>query len=325
MAEAQSRPRLTVINGGGEDPAAELLRTLAEAGVPQEVLAGLDGVTDPDLVIEHLAAAGVLPEPGAAVAGLISGFAPLIERGVGALEAEISGYEFLAAMRAAPHAPAGDDEIEMLIMLAGQVEAHGGPAALAMLRLLAAIGPRRARPAAAQAADRMVAGGLRDRPWVRNLGTPSVGTAAFGYGDDLGLQETVAVTFRYGRKDHAVAVLIDHDLGGGVKDIWAASEPEVLRDGFRSASRQGGIVFRDYTPAEAGAILRRALDRPACPEQPDQVADVEVFLGLLWGRVELLPSSPSRTRAVTSTKARTVSPLRDVRKLRTEPPPGGAQ
>ncbi|WP_157239745.1 hypothetical protein [Catenuloplanes japonicus] len=293
MAEAQSRPRFTVINGGGGGgPAAELLRVLAEAGVPQEVLDGLDGVTDPDQVIEHLAAAGVLPEPGDAVAGLISGFAPLTERGIGALEAEISAYEFLAAMRAAPHAPTGDDEIEMLIALAGQVETHGGPAALAMLRLLAVTGPKRARPAAAQAADRMVAGGLRDRPWVKDLGRPVVGTPAFGYGDDLGSQETVAVTFRYGRRDHAVAVLIDHHLGGGVKDIWAASEPEVLRDGFRSASGQGGIVFRDYTPAEAAAILRRALDRPACPEQPDQVADVEVFLDLLRGRVELLPPSP---------------------------------
>ncbi len=49
MAEAQSRPRFTVINGGGGGgPAAELLRVLAEAGVPQEVLDGLDGVTDPD-------------------------------------------------------------------------------------------------------------------------------------------------------------------------------------------------------------------------------------------------------------------------------------
>ncbi|MFI5840029.1 hypothetical protein ACIA8K_10010 [Catenuloplanes sp. NPDC051500] len=287
MAEAQSRPRLTVIKGGG-DPAAELIRMLAEAGVPEEVLDGLAGITDPDQIMAHLAEAGLLPGQGDAVAGLVGGFAPLTERGIGALEAEISGYEFLAAMRAAPHAPAGDDEIEMLIALAGQVEMHGGPAALAMLRLLAAIGPKRARPAAAQAADRLVAGGLRDRPWVKGLGRPLVGTA-FGYGDDLGSQETVAVTFRYGRNEHAIAVLIDHHLGGGVKDIWAASEPDVLRAGFRSASRQAGILFHDHSPAEAGAVLRRALERPACPEQPDQVADVEVFLDLLRARLNLLP------------------------------------
>ncbi len=70
--------------------------------------------------------------------------------------------------------------------------------ALAMLRVLAELGPAQVGPSVSEAADRLVATGLADPPWVASLGAPEVGRC-FGYADgiagglcrDLGLREPV--------------------------------------------------------------------------------------------------------------------------------------
>lgn len=259
---------------------------LIEAGAPAHLVAALDDGADPDLVIGQLVAAGVLPGPDDALAGLLDGWTPLLRRGVGPLDAELTGYDFLAVLRSAQPA---DDLPPLLVDLVAHAESHGGAAALAMLRVLGRVGPVELRPAASGAADRLVAAGLPDRPWAAGLGAPAVGPC-FGYADTAGAQEAVAVTYRYGRKEHAIAVLIDHDLGGRVKDCWPTAEPDRIRADYRQVAGRFGLRFRDYEPAEAAAILRGALDRPPCPVQPDQVADVDTYLDLLRRRVALLPA-----------------------------------
>jgi hypothetical protein len=58
--------------------------------------------------------------------------------------------------------------------------------------------------------------------------------------------------------------------------------------------------YVDYTPAEARAILQRAVDRPTCPEQPDQIEDVGTYLPLLRRRLALLrPGDSAVARPVT--------------------------
>ncbi|ONI92386.1 hypothetical protein ALI22I_04410 [Saccharothrix sp. ALI-22-I] len=59
---------------------------------------------------------------------------------------------------------------------------------------------------------------------MRTIGRPRVG-ACFGYADTFGSQEGVALTFTYGRKSHALVLLIDYDLGGGVKDCSSPTAP----------------------------------------------------------------------------------------------------
>jgi hypothetical protein len=306
--------QLTLVEGT-ESPdqgaLAELREQLAAAGAPAEVLRALDGPGTPDDIVQRLIETGALPSPQESLTGLLEGWKPLLRRGLDPLDAELAGAEFLGLLRAT--APDVDELPAMLTELFGQAEKSGTPEALAMLRAMAVVGPADVRPVAATSADRMVAGGLTDCLWVRELGSPKV-SGCFGYVDESGAQESVAVAFTYGRKAHTFVVLIDHNLGGGVKDCFATGRPDRIRTGFQQACRQFGLVFGDYPPATARAILSRALSAPPCPVAPDQVEDVHNYLDLLRARVALLPdktTAPSKRgvvggRSTRSTVGRTV-------------------
>lgn len=234
----------------------------------------------------RLLESGLLPEPEESLAGLLDGWTPTLEAGCDPLTAELSGAEFLGMI--SQTIPDGGILLELLTGLVGQARECGTAQALAMLRVLAVLAPPAVRPSATDAADALVAAGLTDPRWVTGLGTPTVGRS-FGYADELGVQESIAVTFSYGRKRHALVVLIDHELGGGVKDCFPTDRPDWIRTKYQRAAHQFDLEFRDYLPAEAGAILRRALARPPCPVEPDQIEDVGDFLALLRARVDLLP------------------------------------
>jgi hypothetical protein len=266
---------------------AELLEMLAAAGVEEEeVLRVLDGPAGTEKMLQRLVEAGLLPSQEESLAGLMASWKPLLERGCDQWSAELAGVEFLGMMREA--AATEDEAPGLLVSLIGQAEEYGAPEALAMLRVLAIVGPPRARPAAAKAADHLVSTGLQDRPWVKGLGVPVVG-ACFGYTDGVGVQEALAVTFTYGRRQHALAVLVDHQLGGGIKDCWPTDRPDLIRSDYQLAAKRYGLNFRDYESAEARAILDRALGKPPCPITADQVEDVRDYLDLLRSRAALLP------------------------------------
>jgi hypothetical protein len=264
---------------------AEFRARLAAAGAPPAVLQVLDSASDMAEAMQCLTEAGLLPAQEESVAGLLEGWRPLLKPGCDALDAELCGTEFLGMIRDA--APADVGLPDLLTEMIGQVREYGGPEALAMLRVLAAVGPAEVRPAAAQAANALVAAGLTDRPWAQGLGAPRVGRC-FGYADAFGAQESIAVTFTYGRKSHAVVVLIDHDLGGGIKDCFLSDRPDRIRAKYQQAARGFGLEFCDYQPAEAGEILTAALSMQPCPVEPDQIEDVRDHLDLLRSRVELL-------------------------------------
>ena len=279
---------LTVVPHGQSAGVAELAEFrahLAASGAPAEVLQVLHGARDMEEAMQRLTDAGLLPAPEDSVAGLLEGWQPLLEPGCDALNAELCGTEFLGMIRGA--APADVGLPDLLTEMIDQVREYGGAEALAMLRVLAAVGPAEVRPAAAQAADALIATGLTDQPWAQGLGTPRVGRC-FGYADAFGAQESMAVTFTYGRKSHAVVVLIDHDLGGGIKDCFLSDRPDRIRAKYQQAARGFGLEFCDYQPAEAGEILATALSMQPCPVEPDQIEDVGDHLDLLRSRVELL-------------------------------------
>jgi hypothetical protein len=271
---------------------AELRELLTSAGAPAELLEILDGPGTPEDILQELTDSGLLPSPEDSLGGLVSYFEPLLEDGTDPLQAELAGSQFLGMMRQG--GAAAEDLPELLRMLAAQAEEHGGPVALAMLRVLAAVAPPEARMELTAAAERLAATGLTDPPWVRDLGAPIPGRC-FGYRDLLGAQETIAITFRYRRERHAFCVLIDHDLGGGVKDCWPTDQVDEVRTEYEALADPDLMEFRDYQPAEAHAILAAALDQPPCPEQPDQVEDVRDYLDLLRHRVTQLadPAAPA--------------------------------
>lgn len=271
---------------------ARLQDALAAAGVSDELVSQIFAAETPEDAMRMLVESGHLPSEDEAYAGMLNGFKPLLTARASALDAELSGAEFLATLREAAFDP--KDVPTLLAELASTAEASGRPEALAMLRILAVTGPDEIRHTATAAADRLVASGLKDCRWVSDLGSPRVG-ACFGYGDDL--QRAITITFSYGRKHHAISVLIDYGLGGGVKDCWLSDKPSRLRAEFQRVARRSGLDFQDHAPEQARAILDRALAQPPCPDAPDQVEDVRCYLDLLRQRVALLPTVATSTPA----------------------------
>ena len=104
-------------------------------------------------------------------------------------------------------------------------------------------------------------------------------------------QSSVGVLFDYRGREHAVMVLIDHLLGGGVKDCWV-SEGRTAKDMRNSvAAAMAGdpdTFFEDIDAAAVAALLGSALACPPCPEQADQIEDVNNHLHLVQARVEHL-------------------------------------
>jgi hypothetical protein len=264
---------------------AELRQEFATVGAPDDILDLLNGPGDPVEILQRLIDAGVVPSPADSLAALVAQWEPLLEPDTEPLEAELFGAEFLALVRQDTDDP--DDLPYLLATLVEEAEQYGDPAALAMLRVLAVLAPDPAvRAAAGAAAGRLAAAGVPDCHWAARLGAPKL-SGCFGTSGAAD-QQVVAVGFRYRRRRHAFAVLIDHRLGGGVRDVWVTDQPEEIRVAYQDEADQNGGEFADYDPAAAHAVLDRALARPPCPVEPDQVENLDLHLDLLRRRMPLL-------------------------------------
>jgi Plasmid pRiA4b ORF-3-like protein len=264
--------------------AGPVLEQLAAAGAPTELLEALAEAGEIGDVLDRLIASGALPGPEESLASLLDSFGPLTADDCDPLSAELSGYEFLAAVRALGR------DTDLPTVLGGMIESAervGSQEALAMTRVLEVIGPEPVRTGASAAASRLAELGLSDPSWVAALGRPKIGVA-FGYGDFFGTQEVVALGFSYGRRQHAISVLIDHGLGGGVKDCYVADRPRRLRSQYEQLADNIGVELRDYPTAEAVAVLEQALAAAPCPAELDQIEDVDIHLDLLRSRLELM-------------------------------------
>ena len=105
----------------------------------------------------------------------------------------------------------------------------------------------------------------------------------------LAQQRSIVIPYSYGRKKHAIAVLIDYVLGGGVKDCYPVDYTTSLRDHYRKVGAQPDLMFSELDGAQARQILASALSRQPCPVDPEQAEDVENYIDLLRARVERLP------------------------------------
>ncbi len=271
-----------------------LFEHLDPDAVPPGIMQALKGARDVDEVLDLLMSAGVLPTPDEVLAGMLDGFEPLLRRGCDEVSAELAGYEFVATLRSGGVEEA--DLTDIVVSMITAAEGTGTPEALAMARVLAMAGPAPVQVAAAAAADRLRAAGVVDPSWAPSLGCPTF-AECFGYSGPLGDQDIIAIAFDYGRKRHIMSVLIDHFLGGGVKDCWVGDGPRKLRAAYADSARRAGVQLCDYTPAEAVTILDQALAKPPCPVELDQVMDVAIHLNLLRQRVELLRAAPPSARA----------------------------
>jgi hypothetical protein len=298
---------------------AQLREMAVRTGASKEAIRLIDSAATADDAMARLTGAGLIPDEAASFEGMLSWFAPLLEPGCDQLEAEICGSEFVGELRRA--APPDLDVADVLHDVIEQLPDHRGPAALAMSRVLAAVGPTPIRSIAAESARRIAASGQADMPWAVGIGTPKPG-ACFGYADLYGEQRSLVVTYSYGRKKHALAVLIDYVLGGGIRDCYPVDYTSSLRDDYRKIGAQPDLLFTDLDGAEARQILEAALSRAPCPADPEQMEDVENFLDLLAARVGLLPEpapAPSSVRGhktSTSTAVRRPAAVKNVHRIK---------
>ena len=212
-----------------------------------------------------------------------------------ALSAELVLSDFMGITRlACPPNAVWDEQSEAVDALMREVtvitERDGSPAALALLRVISVIAVHDVSKRAAVAARRLADAGVPDRPWARLLGRPTF-VKAWRYADIYGFQESVSVIFDYASREHVVSVLIDHPLGGGVKDSWVAEGRRVHR--FRAVASQqtrenDDTFVEDLAVEQAHDLLRVVLGNPTCPEHSDQIQDVACYLPVIAARVSLL-------------------------------------
>jgi hypothetical protein len=293
------RPNQDLLTGGAltADDATLMRSFLAESGAPAYLL---DAIQPGVALAELLAIAerdAPVPEIPELVAQLGEAIGPALAGKGDPFLAEAATLELLGLLRSAyPGDSVEDDTPELLAKVLELVEATEREAtveALVMLRALALYGPEPVL--SAEAADRLVVNGLVEPQWTAQIGSPTP-VECFAYGDIFGEQESIAVTFAYGRKRHAMAVLIDHNLGGGVKDCWLSDNAAEIKRQYRSLDNSIDAEYSTYTIAEGLEILQEALAAELCPEQPDQLQDTAAFLPLLRHRVRLMAQAPAKKR-----------------------------
>ncbi len=211
------------------------------------------------------------------------------------MDAELWGSDLIGALSSSAVGQASLEEA-LTGSLVPAAEAAGTPAALALLRVFAAVGSPALRAVAGQAADRVHGRGVADPPWAAQVGRPQVGDC-WHYADVGGRQESLTMTFAYGDSQHAVSVLIDHGRGGKIRDAWVVKGSELRADAEQAAGRDPLVVFEPLPVAEARVRLDRAVRAGEGPEQPDQVDDVVAHRALLRARLDLLPDRGDPDRA----------------------------
>jgi len=203
------------------------------------------------------------------------------------VDAELWGSDVIGALSSAGQAAAMTALAQALVPAA---EEAATPDSLAVLRVFAAVGSPGLREAAGVAASRVASQGVADAPWAAEIGDPRAGEC-WHYADVGGRHESLAMTFAYGNRQHAVSVLIDHGLGGRIKDVWVAKGSDRLFATELAVGSDPLVVFEMIDAAEARVRLAEALIAGECPEQPDQADDISAHRALLLARLSQLPKN----------------------------------
>jgi hypothetical protein len=209
------------------------------------------------------------------------------------LDAELWGSDIVAALTSdgdqADEADdqAGDAAEGRAAAIVSAAEKAATPEALATLIVLGAVGSGSLRDAAREAAGRLTEAGIARPDWAGSIGAPSPGQC-WCYGDVAGHQEAVTMTFWYADQGHVVSVLLDHDQGGAIKDIWVGEAGDILDRTREMAQQDPKMIFEMITQADARARLDRAFAAGECPEQPAEASNVASRRAILRTRMSLL-------------------------------------
>jgi hypothetical protein len=207
------------------------------------------------------------------------------------IDAELWGSDMIGAL--CGHAPGVDDAAvmaELATSLVPAAERDAAPEALALLRILGAIGSPALQAAATAAAERVIGRGVPDPDWAAVIGSPEI-RKCWHYSDVGGRQESLTVSFGYGAAEHAMSVLLDHGKGGKIKDAWVDDAEGLLDKTWLAAETDPLIVFETIEPADARERLARAVAAGECPSKPDEADDLTAHRALLHARVRYLEAA----------------------------------
>ena len=265
---------------------ADILREMAELGAPADVLATAESFgEDVAALVSWLREVTGDDAQSDSLDALMQNWKVLLKRGTTALDAELCAVEFLMMFEEA----IGDlDLVEGVTHLIEEAAATGSPEALAMCRAFAHLGPPEIKAAANRAANTLASAGVKDRPWVHSLGKAEF-VDAYGYSDDEHAQQSIALEFRYNKTKHVLVVLIDHDLGGGIKDCFVSDDTTGMAAEMRIEALRSRLQLVPHSPEDASLILHSALAQRPCPVDPDQLEDLSIYLPLLRERLRTMP------------------------------------
>ncbi|HEY8453635.1 MAG: hypothetical protein FWJ70_07045 [Micromonosporaceae bacterium] len=184
-----------------------------------------------------------MPEPRRLYDTVLHAARDLVTVGT-ALEAELTGAALLGGVYAVSPPPRADALRTFVSGFLGATARRRTPAARATRAVFASLVPE---------ADGAVAVPPAPAPWSAHLGrVRPVGTWA--YGDVYGDQTGYVASFAYddpsvGGPDHAVVVLVDHNLGV-VKDLVVSRPADRVLAGLTAAAEADDLIwFRDVDPA----------------------------------------------------------------------------
>ena len=207
------------------------------------------------------------------------------------VDAELWGSDMIGALGGRG---ATGDSAELMAELATSLvpaaERDGTPEALALLRILGAIGSPELQAAATKAAERVSRHGVPDPDWAAVIGSPEIRNC-WHYSDVGGRQESLTVSFGYGEAEHAMSVLLDHGKRGKIKDAWVDDADGLLDKTWLAAENDPLIVFETIKPADARERLARAVAAGECPSKPDEADDLTAHRALLHARVRYLEAA----------------------------------
>jgi hypothetical protein len=203
------------------------------------------------------------------------------------LEAELWGSAFLGALGVPGMATAAVEELAAATFVPF-AERTGNTTCLAMLVVLSSLADNRLGAAADRARRRLVARGLAEPTWAQSLGKPRLGRF-WSQTDGSGAQDSLYLTFSYGNRQHLLSVLIDHELGGGVKDAWVSTGARDVGGKLdAAAAAQPCVITAEISPGEAARRLAAALCRPECCEHAEELETLLDTRALMRSRLRHL-------------------------------------
>jgi len=204
------------------------------------------------------------------------------------LDAELWASSMVGTFYKLPIPLDARDELERTIgpAIVEGAERSGGQEGLAILRAIASVTDGDLHEAAAGAADRLADAGTPDTVWAVQIGTPGF-EGAWQLGDPYGDQLAYYATFRYpGRPPHTLMALYDENLGGIIKDAFAATP---LEDPRPRAEREPGARVADADPGEMAARIVRAIETGDLYLDNDWTPEFKQTRALLLSRMRRLP------------------------------------